>query len=425
MTHDELPPGHGSGDGVTPPRPARAGRGAHGVHDALAAAMTGARYLDRYYRGGFDQVLRPPIVGIVQWLINRRRPEERLGIAQERILPGEEAAVRTIIEAMSAFTRRTYAHSTAERAGNTKTYGVVRGTFEVLPDLPERTRHGIFARPREFPAWVRFAGPGPLWPPDMRDNGVLSVGIKLMGVEGPKLLADERHTQDLTGISAPTFTTPDVLENAKLQRLLQGLPGFHFLDPRDSHLLDGLMQALYSRANTSPLEVTYWSCVPYLLGEGQAMRYSLHPRSSERTPIPRRPGPDYLREAMARTLAQRAVEFELRIQLQTDPQRMPVENASVIWPERLSPLITVALLRLPVQTFDTPEQHAWARSLSFQPWHCIAEHRPLGSQNRARRTIYLELSKLRQAMNGDPRIEPDGSERFGPSPGAERPRATA
>jgi hypothetical protein len=271
----------------------------------------------------------------------------------------------------------------------------------------------VFAEPRTFDAWVRFGGPGPLSPPDIRDNGLLSLGVKLMGVEGEKLLDDERHTQDFTALSSPTFTTPDVIENVKLQRrVLEGLPGFYFLDPRDSHYLDAIMQGLYSRANSSPLESMYWSTVPYLMGEGQAMRFSLHPRSDARTPIARRPEPNYLRHAMARTLAERPVEFDFRIQLQTDPHRMPIENASVIWPERLSRPVTTARLHIPVQEFDSPEQLAFARSLSFQPWHCIAEHRPLGSQNRARRAIYYELSKLRQALNGDPRVEPDGTERF-------------
>lgn len=383
------------------------------LHDAFSSGLTGLRYLDRYYRDQFDRVLRPPIVAAVQALINARRPREDLAIAEERILPGEEEAIRTIVAVQSAFTRKTYAHSTAERVGNTKTYGVVRGTFEVLPDLPENLRRGVFAEPRTFPTWVRFGGPGPLSPPDIRDNGLMSLGIKLMGVEGPKLLDDEHHTQDFTGLSSPTFTTPDVIENVKLQkRLLQGLPGFYFLDPRDSHYLDAIMQGLYSRANSSPLEATYWSTTPYLMGEGQAMRFSVVPRSSERTPVPKHPEPNYLRHAMARTLAEREVEFDFRIQLQTDPHRMPIESASVIWPERLSKPQTTARLRLPVQSFDSPEQLAFARSLSFQPWHSVPDHRPLGSQNRARKVIYYELSKLRQTMNGDRRIEPDGNERF-------------
>ncbi len=383
------------------------------LHAALVAGITAGRYLDRYYRDGFDRFVRPPLVGLVQGLIRRRLPEQPPGPAKECELPGEATATREIIDTMATFARRTYAHSNSERIGNTKTYGVVRGEFEVLGDLPERLRQGVFTEARTYRAWVRFGGPGPLAPPDPRDNGILSVGIKLLGVPGPKLLDDESGTQDFTGISSPTFTTPDVVENVKLQRrLLQGLPAFYFVDPRDPHVLDAIMQGLYSRMNSSPLEVSYWSCVPYLLGEGQAMRYAIHPRARERTPIPKRPPPNYLRHAMAGTLAARPVEFDFRVQLQTDPQRMPIENASVIWSERRSPPVMVARLRLPVQRFDTPEQHAFARSLSFQPWHSLPEHRPLGSQNRARRAIYYELSKLRQDMNGDPRIEPTGDERF-------------
>jgi pimeloyl-ACP methyl ester carboxylesterase len=385
------------------------------LHASLVAGMTAGRYLDRYYRDGFDRAVRPPLIWLVQALIRRRLPPQPTGPAEERELEGEAAATQEIIDTMATFARRAYAHATSERVGNTKTYGVVRGDFVVLDGIPERLRHGVFAQAQTFPAWVRFGGPGPLAPPDPRDNGILSVGIKLMDVPGPKLLDDERHTQDFTGISSPTFTTPDLVENVKLQRrLLQGLPAFYFVDPRDLHLLDAIMQGLYARMNTNPLEVSYWSCVPYLLGEGQAMRYAIHPRASERTRIPVRPPANYLRQAMARTLAARPVEFDFKLQLQTDPRRMPIENASVLWSERRAPPVTVGRLRLPVQEFDTPEQHAFARTLSYQPWHSIEEHRPLGNQNRARRRIYYELSKLRQEMNGDARVEPDGSERFPP-----------
>ena len=85
---------------------------------------------------------------------------------------------------------------------------------------------------------------------------------------------------------------------------------------------------------------------------------------------------------------------------------MPIEDASVRWPESRSPHVPVAKLRLPVQKFDSPAQLAFADNLSINPWHCIAEHRPLGNQNRARRRMYWELCKLRQTMNGTPHIEP-------------------
>ena len=91
---------------------------------------------------------------------------------------------------------------------------------------------------------------------------------------------------------------------------------------------------------------------------------------------------------------------------------MPIENNAVLWPERLSPRVSVATLRIPKQKFDSPAQIAFARRLSYNPWHCIAEHRPLGNQSRARRRMYYELSKLRHDMNGVPHYEPNGDETF-------------
>jgi hypothetical protein len=147
------------------------------------------------------------------------------------------------------------------------------------------------------------------------------------------------------------------------------------------------------------------------------MRYSLHPIAKTRTPVPRlprRPPDNYLREAMAATLEAQDVAFDFRIQLQTDPERMPLENASVIWPEHLSPPFSAATLLLPRQRFDSAAQLGFARVLSINPWHCLAAHRPLGNQNRARRAIYLELSRLRQERNGTPHVEPSGAEGFDP-----------
>jgi hypothetical protein len=386
------------------------------LSDLLTAAIYLERRVDPYFRPQFDRMLQQALTALVQAAINARRRgrDPHLGLAEERMLPHEEEVTAAIVDTMAAFTRLHYAHAPpALRAGNTKTYGVVRGQFEVRDDVARHMRRGLFREPGVYPAWVRFAGPGPLAPPDLRDNGVLSIGVKVMGVAGETLLAAERSPQDVPGISAPTFTTPNIVENLKLQRWsLKGTPIFYFLDPFDSHLLDGIMQGLYAKTQLNPLEERYWSCTAYLLGEGQAMHYSVSPRSDERTPFPRHPSDNYLREAMARTLHAREVTFDFSLQLQTDAFRMPIEDASVMWPERLSPFVPVARLRLPVQTFDSPAQLAFADNLSFNPWHSVPEHRPLGNQNRARKTIYLELSKLRQSMNGSVRLEPTGDEVF-------------
>jgi hypothetical protein len=396
------------------------------VNDTVEGLLRASRRLDRYYRNAFDRVLRGPLVVVTQLLINLIRRDATLGIAEERKLPDEEALTRRIIDHMGEFLTRQYTGKVALRAGNTKTHGLVRGSFEVMADLPAELRQGVFGSPRVYPAWVRLAGPGPFSPADMDDNGILSMSIKLMGVEGEKLLDDERWTQDFTGISAPTFTTPNVVENLKLQQQIgKGTPALYFINPLDSHLLDAVMQGLYSRAHANPLELQYFSCVPYLWGQGRAAQYSVRPAAPRRSGVPRRPAPNYLREAMATTLREREVCFDFLVQLQTDPRSMPVENASVIWPQRRSPYRKVATLRIPVQEFDSPEQMSFDRVLSFNPWHSVAEHRPLGNQGRARRAIYQEMSRYRQRMNRDTHVEPTGDEVFPAPPTRERPAVPA
>ena len=91
---------------------------------------------------------------------------------------------------------------------------------------------------------------------------------------------------------------------------------------------------------------------------------------------------------------------------------MPIENASVRWPERLSPFVPAATVRIPRQRFDSPAQREFAKRLSWNPWHCLPEHRPLGNQSRARLRMYTELSRLRQDMNRTPHVEPTGDEVF-------------
>jgi hypothetical protein len=248
----------------------------------------------------------------------------------------------------------------------------------------------------------------------------MSMSVKLMGVPGPKLEEDEKHTQDFLSVCTPTFVTPDIKANAQLQsQLLRRTPLYYFFDPRHPHILDFWMQSWWNETQTSPLECQYYSCVPYLLGEGQAMQYSFRPREKTRSRIPNLPGrpPDhYLRDNMAATLAKHAVEFDFLIQVQTDAHRMPIENAAVRWPLRLSPYVPAATVRIHQQRFDSPAQLEFAKSLRYTPWHGLLEHRPLGNQNRARRRMYQELSKLRLTQNRVAHYEPTGQEAFDDAP---------
>jgi hypothetical protein len=386
------------------------------VGNASTALVQLERRFDPLIRPAFDAVLRDPVASFVTALINSKRPNDGLKIAEEKPLPDEEAWLDSIIDSFQKQMRLLWKPGGFERGGNTKTHGIVRGEFIVHDKLPSELRHGIYAEPRTYRAWVRFSGPGPYITPDIDDVGFMSISIKLMGVPGPKLLEDEKFTQDMFGVSTPTFVTPDVAANAQLQiESVKNAQIFYFLNLHQPHALDLVMQSLWTKTQSSPFEAPYFSCVPYLLGEGQAMQYSVWPKSKRRTSIPRlpfRPPDDYLRDAMVASLASEDVDFDIRLQLQTDPHLMPLENNAVLWPEKLSPRVSAATLHLPRQVFNTPAQLDFAKRLSYNPWHCIPEHRPLGNQSRARRRMYDTLSRLRHTMNAVPLYEPTGDEVF-------------
>lgn len=110
--------------------------------------------------------------------------------------------------------------------------------------------------------------------------------------------------------------------------------------------------------------------------------------------------PNALREAVVSYFGQNDALWELRVQLCTDLAAMPIEDASVPWPEDKSPFITVAHIRAPRQVgWSETRSVAIDDGLSFNPWHSVASHRPLGSIMRVRKVVYDVMSKIRGRQN--------------------------
>ncbi|MBF7010653.1 hypothetical protein QUC32_13325 [Novosphingobium resinovorum] len=386
------------------------------LHRLLEAGLHFERRFDPFFRPALDAVVRMPLTRFFNWTINLTRSRDVPPLAQERIDPDEDVSLDTIIAEMQHHLDLDFTPGNYERAGNTKTHGLVRATFTVLPGLPEHVRRGVFAAERSFPAWVRFSNPGPHVEPDIDDVGFGSMSVKLCDVPGPKLMDDEHFTQDFTSVTVITFPTPDTRTNAHLQYWSRREMGvWYFLNLRRPHVRDFIMQALWNRTLANPLANTYFSCTPYLLGEGQAMQYSFHPLTPVTTRIPRlplRPGDDYLHDNLAASLREGEACFEMRLRLQRDPFLQPIEQGAVLWDPARTPYIPVARISIPAQEFRSPAQFAFARQLTWNPWHCVPEHRPLGNQNRARRRLYFEMSRYRQGKNGESHAEPTGLEQF-------------
>ncbi|MFP6680894.1 MAG: catalase, partial [Gammaproteobacteria bacterium] len=127
----------------------------------------------------------------------------------------------------------------------------------------------------------------------------------------------------------------------------------------------------------------------------RAVKYSTRPCNRSLANIRDKQGGEYLQNQLKRHLASDSGCFEFLVQFQTDPEAMPIEDASVEWDKLFAPFEPIALLTIATQNFDSHEQMKICENLSFNPWRALPEHRPLGGINRARGAVLTELAKFK------------------------------
>ncbi len=326
-------------------------------------------------------------------------------LAQETIPAHEIEYTRDLAARLQAKIIRDNPTGIMRRDAHPKMHGVVKAEFTVTADLPPELRIGIFAEPRTYQAWIRYSNQdGTIQADTARD--IRGMAIKLMGVPGDKLLEDQLHeqTQDFIVISTNVFVTKDVEEfDAMIKAMTSNTLAKILFFATHWRVIWNLIKSLKKFAN--PLQMRYWSTTPYLFGD-TAVKYSAIPHVTNADAIPSNPGPDYLRQAMVRQLAQGEAIFDFTVQLQIDPDSMPIEDPGKEWKESASPFRKVATIRIPQQEFDSEAQRVFGENLSFTPWHSLPAHRPLGGINRARKIVYDAISKFRHEYNKVARKEP-------------------
>ncbi len=334
--------------------------------------------------------------------------------------PDEVAVTSRIAEVIkrSIIDRYPPSRRPAQRDAHPKAHGCVQAEFRVESNLPAGLAHGVFIPGAVYKAWIRFSNGNS--DPTLADihGDARGMAIKLMGVSGVKLLSSEREaqTQDFILISHPTFFADDP---ARYATLIERGTSTNRLVALSAPLALGWKGLMIARATVakriaSPLSTRYWSSVPFLLGTGpgrQAVKYSARPCDAAVSGIPSHPNPNYLREAMVRTLGASDACFEFLVQPRAGSS-MSVEDSRTEWTEAEAPFYKVATITIARQVFDTPAQNAFGEDLSFTPWHSLPEHRPLGGVNRVRRVVYQSISELRHRMNGTEPHEPSGDESF-------------
>jgi hypothetical protein len=340
---------------------------------------------------------------------------ERLELGKEYPLPDEAAHIKEISDLFTGMSERKYPPGVRpmRRDAHTKAHGCVKADFTVPAQVPERARVGLFKEPSSHQTWIRFSNAFSSIESDGKID-VRGMAIKVMGVEGEKLLDSEKleKTQDFLLINTNVFFSPNTEEYVKFTREYvknESTLGYVLWPTRWRQA-----RILYRAGRTpidNPLTSRFWSSVPYKLGDA-AVKYSVRPCGGTVPAGKSGSSPDSLREAMAATLRSSDACLEFMVQFQADAVKMPVEDPSIEWDETASPFIPVATIKIPKQTFDSQDQMAYCEALSFTPWHSLPEHRPIGGVNRIRKFVYERASTLRHATNAWPRREPTSFEDF-------------
>ena len=317
-------------------------------------------------------------------------PTTKPGLAEEIVKPDEAVVTAEFIAFLKAASAKRYPTGVARRFNQARHAGCVEAEFAVLDGLPQGHRVGLFAQPRTYPAFIRFASAASATD---REKDVRGMSIKVRQVPGANLTGAETD-QDFILNSHPVMMVPGTKEFLQLLQAVEagGLTRIlYFLShPKAARV------AVASRQNpTSHLDISYWSTTPYLFGPGRAVKYVARPRSAAPATLPQPLTDTYLRDALTNRLEQADASFDFMIQFQTDGRTMPIEDASIEWKEQESPYQAVARIDIPRQRLDAAQRAAACEQVAFNPWHCLVDHRPLGNFNRARRDIYRAMAGFR------------------------------
>jgi hypothetical protein len=315
--------------------------------------------------------------------------------------------------------------SHAKRGVHAKAHGLLIGEFEVLPDLPLVLAQGLFATSQTYPAVLRLS----TIPGDVLHDAVSvprGAALKIVGVNGPRVPGSEQDvTQDFLFVNGKVFgaATPDAfLRTLKLLSVTTDrAPG---LKKVLSSVVRRLEKIVEDVGGQSPALLTlggypqinilgdeFYSQGPILYGDYIA-KLALKPFSDNLRTLTGQPlnlssHPDGIRQAVVEFFQSNSAVWDIQVQLCTNLETMPIEDASVTWPETESPYLSVARLHM-------PSQDAWRADrielvderMSFSAWHALAEHRPLGGIMRVRQAVYAAAARFRIDYNHQMPAEP-------------------
>ena len=325
--------------------------------------------------------------------------KEPLQLDREYVSPEEKARHEEFGEIIRRYQiERTQHNGGIKRGFHAKQLGCTLGRFQVLDQIPSELQQGIFMPGTSYEVMGRFSsGLGTIEKDAELD--VKGLALKLLNIEGPKLIQSKLPNEnlpnsrsvDFTMTNVPTFGTKnstDFMEFAKAAH--DGNKGPFLL--KHPIALQRLAGSVTRKIGDLALE-SFWSGGASRIGP-KTMKFRVAPCDGRKQFSPtRKVTENYYRESLQEHLNSESVCYDFYVQMQLDPYKQPIENPQEFWKESETPSILMAKVTFDKQ--DLAKNDALCERITFHPWNTIAAHQPLGEVNRARLFVYHASSEER------------------------------
>ncbi len=280
-------------------------------------------------------------------------------------------------------------HRHAHRDAHAKSHAIIKAQLDVHEALPAHLAQGIFSQPQSYAVMIRLSSA----PGDIHSDKVPAprgFALKVIGVEGERLVPElGGRNQDFLMVNFPVLAFGTVAKYKKLLGILektaQAPDFFQRIVAGTARMTEDVVEALgktppatlqgLARDNDNLLGETYHTQAAVRYGQHVA-KLSLAPKSEnvrsltgESVKVDEH---STMRDMVREFFSTAGAEYDLRAQLCVDLEKMPVEDAAVLWEESLAPHESIATLKIgPQDTFSPARQVYGDDVLSFNPWNGI------------------------------------------------------
>ena len=347
----------------------------------------------------------------------------------------DERNIRTITDDIKSYISRSDKASDINyhtRDAHAKGYCALKAKFEILDDIPKEYAQGLYAKAAIHDAVIRFSNGAPRVAADRKLGMAQGLAIKVFDVPGEKLAPGEEDstTFDFNLINHPVFFCNRIEDYAYISKLFLELPKYAEKGARGkAQLAFNWLTNYGSRLPTRESFKTFKAVGGFTTIEPKnTLLYDFHsqgvvrhgdymakirvtPTKAAAKKVTRRELDVNAREEAIRPLIideirEHDYQFDVQIQLCRHLKKQPIEEITTEWKESDAPFVTVATLTIPCQDVPDDGHFDIMENLSFTPFRCLEENRPIGNLQQSRLKAYQIASQTRHKLNDVKRREP-------------------